>query len=477
MGEPLVSIIVPLYNGEQTIERCLTSIRNQSYKNIEVLVVNDGSKDHSMKVLKKFRDSDSRFHILNKGNSGVSDSRNLGMKNARGKYIQFVDSDDWLIKDATESFVTTAETYSCDMVIADYHRVVNHKIYIKGHIPEEGLINRKEFAEYMMKAPANFYYGVMWNKFFRTDIVKSHKLRCSRDLNWCEDFLFNLEYLQYVKDVYVIKKPVYYYVKTKGSLVATQVNLRQTIRTKGILFDYYKDLYKSMDLYDENKLRIQMFYIAVARDTGKRKKTSSRSEMTEKIRKAASKKLIDGEETSDTLFPVKKSDKKKQEKKAEKLSEKLLSDENTEKKPEKIFSDKRAEKKAEKIFSDKKAEKKAEKILSDKKAEKKAEKILSDKNLEKISENILSDKKVDKKAEKILSDKNAEKISEKIFTDKKADKKFEKILSDKKPDKKSEKILSDKKADKKFEKILSDKKSGKKSEKNQEKNTAGNLYL
>ncbi len=287
MNEPLVSIIVPLYNGEQTIERCLSSIRNQSYKNIEVLVVNDGSKDHSMKVLKKFEETDSRFQIINKTNSGVSDSRNLGMKHARGKYLQFIDSDDWLVKDATETFVTAAETYNCDMIITDYHRVVNRKIYIKGHIPKEGLISRREFAEYMMKAPANFYYGVMWNKFFRTDIVKSHKLKCSRDLNWCEDFLFNLEYLQYIKDVCVIKKPVYYYVKTKGSLVSTQVNLKQTIRTKRILFDYYKDLYKSIDIYDENKLRIQMFYLAVARDPGKRKKSVRSTKNAEKVKKTS----------------------------------------------------------------------------------------------------------------------------------------------------------------------------------------------
>lgn len=335
MSEPLVSIIVPLYNGEQTIERCLASIRNQSYKNIEVLIVNDGSKDHSMKVLKKFKESDPRFHILNKGNSGVSDSRNLGMKNAKGKYLQFVDSDDWLVKDATETFVTAAETHHCDMIITDYHRVVNHKIYIRGHIPEEGLLSRLEFAEYMMKAPANFYYGVMWNKFFRTEIVKSHKLKCSRDLNWCEDFLFNLEYLQYVKDVYVVKKPIYYYVKTKGSLVATQVNLRQTIRTKGILFDYYKDLYKSMDIYDENKLRIQMFYIAVARDTGKRKKSLPAAKATEKVKKSSSKKMTAEPEQAENILSKKRSEKKSEKKVPEKKAEKKLSEKRSEKKAEK----------------------------------------------------------------------------------------------------------------------------------------------
>ena len=440
MGEPLVSIIVPLYNGEQTIERCLTSIRNQTYKNIEVLVVNDGSKDHSMKVLKKFRDSDPRFHILNKGNSGVSDSRNLGIKNARGKYLQFVDSDDWITKDATQTFVSTAETYNCDMVITDYHRVVNHKIYIKGHIPEEGLVSRRQFAEFMMKAPANFYYGVMWNKFFRTEIIKSHKLKCNRDLNWCEDFLFNLEYLQYVKDVYVIKTPVYYYVKTKGSLVATQVNLRQTIRTKGILFDYYKDLYKSMDIYDENKLRIQMFYIAVARDTGKRKKTPSSPEATEKPKKLSSKKSILHEDDAESLLAVTKAEKRRQEKKAEKKTseikaEKRLSEKMTEKKPsEKKMEKKLLEKMTEKKFSEKVAEKEF--------SEKKAEIKLSEKEAEKKSSEKRAEKLLEKKAEK----KSLEKKTEKKFSEKKAEKKFS--------EKKAEKKFSEKKSDKRHEKNI-----------------------
>lgn len=453
MGEPLVSIIVPLYNGEQTIERCLTSIRNQSYKNIEVLVVNDGSKDHSMRVLKKFKESDPRFHILNKGNSGVSDSRNLGMKNAKGKYMQFVDSDDWITRDATETFVAAAEAHSCDMLITNYHRVVNRKIYIKGHIPEEGLINRREFAEYMMKAPANFYYGVLWNKFFRTDIIKSRKLKCSRDLNWCEDFLFNLEYLQYVKDIYVLKKPVYYYVKTKGSLVATQVNLRQTIRTKRILFEYYKDLYKSIDLYDENKLRIQMFYIAVARDPGKRKKPMDAGVLTEKSKRTFSKKLASGLESDENLLFSKAAEEKYQEGNVEKkFSEKIAdkkADKNAEKKADKKFSEKKTEKKVIKKLSDRKPERKTDKKLSDRKAEKKSSAEPSDNKPERKSDKKFSDKKTDVKADAELSVNKPEKKAGKKFADRKTDMKANRELFENKPEKKSLKKYSDKKADKK----------------------------
>ena len=266
MKEPLVSVIVPVYNGEKSIERCLRSIQNQSYRNIEVLVVNDGSTDHTAKVIQKYAGADSRFHYIQKENSGVSDSRNIAMKMAKGEYFQFVDGDDWLVKTATEEFVRTTLTYGCDMVISDYYRVCGRRIYSKGHIDSGNVITRLKYAEYMMKAPANFYYGVLWNKFFRADIIRTFSLECSSELNWCEDFQFNLEYLQYAGKIGVITRPLYYYVKTKGSLVDTQVDFKQTIRTKKILFTYYRDLYKAMDLYEENKLRIRMFYLSFAHD-------------------------------------------------------------------------------------------------------------------------------------------------------------------------------------------------------------------
>lgn len=266
MAQPLVSIIVPVYNGEKTIERCLRSIQNQSYSNIEVLVVNDGSSDHTERIIRKYAQRDSRFRYIEKENSGVSDSRNVAMAEAKGDYFQFVDGDDWLVKQATEEFVNTALTYGCDMVISDFYRVCGRRIYTKGHIDAGPVITRMKYAEYMMEAPANFYYGVLWNKFFRADIIRTFALKCSLQLDWCEDFQFNLEYLQYVGKVGVIRKPLYYYVKTKGSLVDTQVNFQQSIRTKRILFDHYRDLYKAIDLYEENKLRIQMFYLSFAHD-------------------------------------------------------------------------------------------------------------------------------------------------------------------------------------------------------------------
>lgn len=265
---PLVSIIVPVYNGEKVVERCIRSLISQTYDNIEIIILNDGSKDHTMQILNKYANLDSRIRVVDKANSGVSDTRNQGLKLAQGEFIQFVDSDDWLPTETTEQLVKGMLS-DCEMVICDYNRVVDNNIVVKGHIPDEGPISRTEFALYMMKAPANYYYGVLWNKMFRMDIIRKYELDFPEEIDWCEDLRFNLEYLQYVKQVYVLQKPLYYYVRTKGSLAQTRTDLIDNLRVRNFLFEQYKGLYESLDLYEKNKLRIRSFYIDFARDKSK----------------------------------------------------------------------------------------------------------------------------------------------------------------------------------------------------------------
>lgn len=95
MNNPLVSIIIPIYNREQTLERCLCSIIRQTYPNLEIIAVDDGSTDHSRVILERYEKKDSRLHVIYKKNSGVSESRNLGLQMAKGDFVQFVDADDW----------------------------------------------------------------------------------------------------------------------------------------------------------------------------------------------------------------------------------------------------------------------------------------------------------------------------------------------------------------------------------------------
>lgn len=262
---PLVSMIVPVYNGEKVIERCLCSLKGQTYNNIEIIVINDGSKDHSKQIIDKYANLDKRIRAVHKENAGVSEARNQGLQLAQGEYVQFVDCDDWIPNHATESLVK-AMLQDCQMVICDYNRVVEKNIVVRGHMFVDGIITKEEFALQMMRAPANYYYGVLWNKLFKMDIIREQSITFPNDRDWCEDFCFNLEYLKYVEHVYVLPEELYYYVFTKGSLTSSVTDVRKIFKMKTELYEYYKELYESLDLFQDNKMQVRRFYLDFARD-------------------------------------------------------------------------------------------------------------------------------------------------------------------------------------------------------------------
>jgi len=266
---PTVSIIVPVYNAQKTIRRCIESVMNQIYQDFELLLVDDGSSDESGAICDSYALQDKRIIVFHNENGGVSAARNFALEKAKGEYLQFLDSDDWITADATQQLVQAARKYNCDMVISDFYRVVNDRVSVKGNIDEPSVMSREEFAAHMMENPADFCYGVLWNKLFRRSIVEENGLRMNPDISWCEDFLFNLEYIRYAHRFYALSVPLYYYVKTKGSLVTKGDNLFATIQMKSTVFEYYHQLYK--DIFDESEYqkyrrKVYRFLVDAARD-------------------------------------------------------------------------------------------------------------------------------------------------------------------------------------------------------------------
>lgn len=266
---PLVSIIVPVYNSEKTLGRCIESILNQTYKEFELLLLDDGSTDSSGEICDTYAEKDARIRVIHKENSGVSDTRNQGIAMAKGEYLQFLDSDDWITSDATGLFVRTMAEHSCDMVIAQFYRVIGEHVSQKGAIEEDGLLDRVTYASHMMQKPADFYYGVLWNKFYKRSIIEKHQLKMDSSISWCEDFMFNLEYIRHTHSIYAMKIPVYYYVKTKGSLVSQGMSMKKTIQMKRTVFAYYNDFYKDVFTetdYEKRRIQIYRFLIEAAGD-------------------------------------------------------------------------------------------------------------------------------------------------------------------------------------------------------------------
>lgn len=290
--EPLVSIIVPVYNAKDYIGRCVDSILNQEYQNLEILLIDDGSSDGTDMLLDAYAEKDARVRVIHQKNSGVSATRNHALDLAHGEFIQFADSDDWLTPDSTKLFVRSMmennedagtktapitgldagsedrTVKQCDLVIADFYRVTGKRVSQKGDIDADHLMDRREFASYMIENPADFYYGVLWNKFFRRSIIEEHQIRMDEELDWCEDFLFNLEYIRYAEGIRAIQAPVYYYMNRKDSLVSQGMSISNTIRMKSTVFDYYNAFYRDVyeEDYDEVKQKVRMFLISMAWD-------------------------------------------------------------------------------------------------------------------------------------------------------------------------------------------------------------------
>jgi Glycosyltransferases involved in cell wall biogenesis len=299
MTKPLVTIIIPVYNAEEYLCRCLDSCSAQTYRSFEVLMIDDGSTDSSGNICASYSQNDKRFITIHQENKGVSEARNNGIMHARGKYITFADSDDWYTPDAVAEYVERVTEDKTDFAIAGFFRIINDVSIPMCGIKEDLLITREHFAECMADSPADFYFGVVWNKLYCTEIIKQHHIFFSPRFKWCEDFLFNLEYLQYITNEYcisTIKKPLYNYVKRRGSACDSPRAYTKTFSMKYELLGYYRNLYKSINLYNDNKLKINTFLFAYAHDGG----------AAEYNKIIALKKLSEKKTLSKSLFTVPK---------------------------------------------------------------------------------------------------------------------------------------------------------------------------
>lgn len=291
MNQPLVSIILPVYNAQNHLARCVGSICAQTYRNIEIIILNDGSKDQSLPVCEEFRQKDPRILLVDKANSGVSDTRNLGLKLASGKYVEFVDSDDHLDPDFTERLVAAAEENEADFVIAPYKMVIPAgaskpeqvldkiqdelgvmsvarppEVREYGFLPA-GVYDKDTFALRLMDKPASYFYSVLWNKLYRRDILTGNDIQFVSEMRWAEDLVFNLRYIQYAERFVAIDKPGYYYVQNPQSICHTQINAATIVQNKLQVFRYYKDLYTRLGIYEEVRPQLYKFLVDIAEST------------------------------------------------------------------------------------------------------------------------------------------------------------------------------------------------------------------
>lgn len=216
-----VSIIVPVYNVEKSIRRCIESILNQDYTNFEVLLIDDGSTDCSAVICEEYAGLDSRVVLFHQLNGGVSSARNKGIDNSNGDFILFVDSDDYLEPNCLSILLSNNPadiTYMSSNVHYDTGDVTSFHLHAAFHSSSEAI--EKEILHLKSNPQGYVYFGYTWNKLFKSIIIKDHNIRFIEHLSFYEDDAFTLECFRYAKTLKTLPDCLYNYFVSSTGLTA-----------------------------------------------------------------------------------------------------------------------------------------------------------------------------------------------------------------------------------------------------------------
>ena len=229
--EDLISIIVPMYNSGETIERCVKSIQSSNHRNIEIILVDDGSRDDTVKICKKMQKEDLRIKLYTKKNSGAGETRSFGLEKAMGNYVAFVDSDDWIETEMYEKLYKRVTQDNLDVCFCGYYSWdymknrseepmrFSKSIYEREETLKEVIHNTVWFPSSEMQKSS--LVGV-WRALYSAKIIRDHGIRFLNEREiYSEDSLFNLEFLSYATRVGFIKECCYNYVCAEGTLTTT----------------------------------------------------------------------------------------------------------------------------------------------------------------------------------------------------------------------------------------------------------------
>lgn len=258
MTQPKISIIVPVYNSEKYLGACIDSILSQSFRDFELILVDDGSRDSSPRICDDYAQKDGRVKVIHKANDGVSAARNDGLDIAKGEYVTFIDSDDWVERE----YLETLSNYRDYDIVFFSHRMIYEDGYTSEFKFEEKEGDKQNIwgivASLRKNAAGSNFYGYTWNKMFCRDIIEKYKIRFTEGLRISEDEVYTLDYCTHAKSIKVLPLCLYNYRVLGTGLTATKNSA-----------DEYKklaDSYLSI-LNRENNNCIDKVYIPVIAET------------------------------------------------------------------------------------------------------------------------------------------------------------------------------------------------------------------
>lgn len=253
--EITASVIVPIYNAEATLERCLEALRCQTEPNFEVWMVNDGSTDGSEAICRRFAAEDGRFHLVTQENGGVSAARNAGLERAAGKYLLFADSDDVPGADFVRHLTDAME--GCQMAVCNYYECSGEKAEPKDYA--RGRLTLRQYMLDMAKHPIHNYYTVLWNRCFLGELVRQNGLRFDTAASYGEDTAFVLGYLRHVGQVNTISGFDYRYTYAQKASLSRGGEGRAFLDQTAFVYRQYAAFWKDMGWYRRYKPLVQFY--------------------------------------------------------------------------------------------------------------------------------------------------------------------------------------------------------------------------
>lgn len=268
--EKKVSVVIPVYNAEKYLGYCINSVLSQTYTNLEVILVNDGSTDASLKICRNYAAIDERVKVIDTSNGGVSRARNLGIESATGEYLQFVDSDDCIAQNMIEKMVTAMETYQLDLAICSF-KIITLKDNIPANIQvctskglgEECVLPRDLFLKRMP--------SILWktallesacNKILKTKLVKDFNIRFEENLSLGEDFSMYIKYFSVCNGTVLLSDELYYYMQVNDSAL-TKVYRKDLFENQMMLIDRFREFWEAnSEISEEEEVSLAEYTVS-----------------------------------------------------------------------------------------------------------------------------------------------------------------------------------------------------------------------
>lgn len=235
-----ISIIVPVYNGEKHIEKCIKNVLNQSYENFELLVINDGSKDNTGAILEKLKKVDERIKVINKKNTGVSDTRNIGIKMATGDYIMFLDSDDCLKENALNEIILKLNNNNSEIMIFGFEvKGSNNRLNDTNVLKRlENNYNKRDIIESILKTKNNIF-GYIWRAIYSRNYLLENSIEFVKGIKISEDYMFLLKSVKLAN--YIVIDSNEYYVYELGESSMSTKHIPSLLHDMMFVNDWVKD--------------------------------------------------------------------------------------------------------------------------------------------------------------------------------------------------------------------------------------------